>query len=484
MKKYLFVFSLSLFVIQINAQDQTINGTTFKQDGKVGVGTSSPNYKLDVNGDVSTKSLYIPDLGVSGTSLLKVGNDTFFTDIDVANTIGLYGAQDSSKGGLRLGSSGSYLFGSNGNVGVGVINPNEKLQIGNAFSFHDGGHEVIGFNYSASGATDLDSNKYAAEIRFDGVNGVLNIGVSSSLTNAPSSKLLISKDGNINFSGPLSIPDLGVPGIKHLSIGNDTFFTDTDAANIIGLYGAQDNSKGGLRLGSSGPSLFGSNGNIGIGTTSPNSKLEVNGDITVGNSTTVGSYINVVGAGSHQSFGLQLGSAANADSRASILSHTTTGDLSFSVQENLAMTINGSGDVGIGTSYTHGFKLGVDGAVAALEVKIATYGNWPDYVFNDTYNLPTLKEVESHIKEKGHLKNIPSAEEIKKDGFFLGDMNSKLLQKIEELTLYTIEQEKRIEAQNNELQSQKEKIEKLEEDNEVLKSLFERVKKLEEKIKL
>ena len=83
-------------------------------------------------------------------------------------------------------------------------------------------------------------------------------------------------------------------------------------------------------------------------TTSPASKLEVNGDITVGNSTTVGSYINVIGAGNSQSFGLQLGSASNADSKASILSHTTTGDLSFSVQENLAMTINGNGDVGIG----------------------------------------------------------------------------------------------------------------------------------------
>jgi len=138
-------------------------------------------------------------------------------------------------------------------------------------------------------------------------------------------------------------------------------------------------------------------------------------------------------------------------------------------------TINGN--LGIGTTNTQGFKLGVNGDIAATEVKIATYANWADYVFNKDYELPTLKEVETHIKEKGHLKDIPNAEEVKKDGFYLGDMNAKLLQKIEELTLYTIEQQKEIESQST-------KIEQLEKENQVLKSLLERVKKLEQSIKI
>ncbi len=104
----------------------------------------------------------------------------------------------------------------------------------------------------------------------------------------------------------------------------------------------------------------------------------------------------------------------------------------------------GGGKVGIGTTDTKGFELGVNGKIAALEVKVALYDNWPDYVFEKDYKLPTLKEVEKHIQEKGHLKDIPNAGEVKKDGIFLGEMNAKLLQKIEELTLYTIQQEKEI----------------------------------------
>ena len=103
-----------------------------------------------------------------------------------------------------------------------------------------------------------------------------------------------------------------------------------------------------------------------------------------------------------------------------------------------------------------------------MEVKIATYANWPDYVFKDAYNLPALEDVEQHIKEKGHLKDIPSAEEVKEEGFFLGDMNSKLLQKIEELTLYTIEQQKEIDIQNNE-------IEKLKKEKRSITILFQTI---------
>ncbi len=113
------------------------------------------------------------------------------------------------------------------------------------------------------------------------------------------------------------------------------------------------------------------------------------------------------------------------------------------------------GNVGVGTEDTKGFKLGVNGKIAATEVKVATYANWADFVFKSDYDLPTLKEVEQHIKENGYLKDIPNADEVKKEGFYLAEMNAKLLQKIEELTLYTINQQKEIEAQNNEIKALK-----------------------------
>lgn len=144
------------------------------------------------------------------------------------------------------------------------------------------------------------------------------------------------------------------------------------------------------------------------------------------------------------------------------------------------------GKLGIGTTDTKGFKLGVNGKIAATEVKIALYPNWPDFVFEKAYNLPTLTEVENHIKLKGHLKDIPSAKEVEKNGFFLGNMDAKLLQKIEELTLYTIAQEKEITAlkqQNAKIKKQEKEIEELKKQNKVLQSLLERVSKLEKKVK-
>lgn len=105
------------------------------------------------------------------------------------------------------------------------------------------------------------------------------------------------------------------------------------------------------------------------------------------------------------------------------------------------------GNVGIGTSnFTDGsdtYRLSVNGSVRAHRVKV--YTTWADYVFEDDYELPTLKEVAQYIKENGHLKDIPSASQVEKEGIELGEMNKLLLQKIEELTLYVIELNEKVE---------------------------------------
>ena len=105
-----------------------------------------------------------------------------------------------------------------------------------------------------------------------------------------------------------------------------------------------------------------------------------------------------------------------------------------------------TGNVGIGTT-TPDEKLAVNGNIHAKEVRVDLSG-WPDYVFTKDHDLPTLKQVENYIKKKGHLPNIPSAKEVEENGIQLGDMNAKLLEKIEELTLYIIQQQKLIEAQS------------------------------------
>lgn len=114
-------------------------------------------------------------------------------------------------------------------------------------------------------------------------------------------------------------------------------------------------------------------------------------------------------------------------------------------------------NIGIGTSSfsdgTDTYRLSVNGAVRAHRVKV--YTTWADFVFEDNYKLPTLQEVENHIKQNGHLKDIPSAKQVEQDGIELGEMNKLLLQKVEELTLYLIEMDKEIKDLKQELKSKK-----------------------------
>ncbi len=112
-------------------------------------------------------------------------------------------------------------------------------------------------------------------------------------------------------------------------------------------------------------------------------------------------------------------------------------------------------NVGIGTTNPGSYRLAVNGNIRAKEIKVET--GWADYVFKESYDLPTLGEVEKHIKEKGHLINIPSGKEVEENGIQLGKMNKLLLEKIEELTLYVIELKKENENQQCEIELLKRK---------------------------
>ena len=117
-----------------------------------------------------------------------------------------------------------------------------------------------------------------------------------------------------------------------------------------------------------------------------------------------------------------------------------------------------TGNVGIGTeSFIDGsdtYRLSVDGKIRAHGVKV--YTTWADYVFEEDYDLLSLAEVKRHIEEKGHLPNVPSAAEVEKNGIELGNMNAKLLEKIEELTLYIIAQDARIKELERQMNTIKE----------------------------
>jgi len=202
-------------------------------------------------------------------------------------------------------------------------------------------------------------------------------------------------------------------------------------------------------------------GFLGIGTVNPSAELEVksvsnnNAEIHI-NSSTNGkpSIIRFQDAGT-TTWGL-LSHYPNPDKLSIYNYHNNSNAMVFDI----------NGNVGIGTANPNGWKLSVNGQIRAKEIKVET--GWSDFVFYDDYKLPTLQEVENYIKEKGHLKDIPSAKDVEENGIYLGEMDSKLLQKIEELTLYTLQQEK--------------KINKIEKENESLKLLATEFLKLQKRL--
>ena len=184
---------------------------------------------------------------------------------------------------------------------------------------------------------------------------------------------------------------------------------------------------------------FPTSGNVGIGTTNPENVdgwdkvLEVRGTshskfMLTSNNVKSGLWSHDLGY-----YGTLPGGFVGTIS---------THPFSFITAGSPKMIVTVDGSVGIGT-LTPTEKLSVKGKIRAQEIKVEN-ANWPDFVFAKSFALPTLKETETHIKEKGHLPGIPSAAEVKANGVDLGDMNAKLLQKIEELTLYIIDLEKRM----------------------------------------
>lgn len=103
------------------------------------------------------------------------------------------------------------------------------------------------------------------------------------------------------------------------------------------------------------------------------------------------------------------------------------------------------------------YALAVNGSALFTMATVKLQSNWPDYVFHSDYKLRSLEEIEALITENGHLPNLPSAEEVSTNGINLGELNTKLVEKIEELTLYSIKQNKQIKEQNFKV----EKLEKL-----------------------
>jgi hypothetical protein len=186
-----------------------------------------------------------------------------------------------------------------------------------------------------------------------------------------------------------------------------------------------------------GNSIYNTNGgNVGIGTTSPTNNLTID----------QGTSATQAGSGVAVKYGAGRTVLFQGGDNAGYLYNWGSGGLYFytngSIAQTMAMAITNSGAVGIGTT-TPQYLLSVNGTIGAKDI-VVTNSGWPDFVFRPGYRLKPLSDVSAFITANHHLPDIPSEAEVKEKGVSVGEMQAKLLAKVEELTLHLIAQEKEI----------------------------------------
>ncbi len=387
----------------LSTQTNSINSS-----GNVGIGTLNPERSLQI-GPNATAGISVEGFENSPDAAhFRFGDNTGWK-------LHFGRSRESSTGGLNTGQTGAlFTIQDNGNVGIGTTSPTDPLTIGSlisapnirlsrwAFLGQEGHHlsTVLGSNAKVYG-----DSTFVAESTVDGYRAI-RMRYDAGIT-------FYSYLGTVTAGDMISHERVRITPTGNVGIGTSL------PSEKLTIYGAANSLPGVLSLESSREDAY---------------DVEV-GRLNAKNSTAEISRISFLrGNGSHTGY---------------IAFFTRPANESPLIE---GMRLDKNGNLGLGTTNpTH--KLAVNGTIKTKEVIVETTG-WSDYVFADDYALQPLAEVEAHIKTNKHLPGIPSAAQVATEGISIGEMQAKLLAKIEELTLHQITQEKILKSQASELKAQ------------------------------
>lgn len=422
------------------------NGTDFTRifnilnNGRVGIGTSNPYGALDINtnkndspyslvisnNETNYKGYHLYVKSVSGNAYeeaFRLGLKYYETS-EKNGFISFYRGGNSSGGaiGISTNEEERLRIDKDGNVGIGTTSPKAMFHV-------NGGLRARVSQFSTVNGTS--DNSWLRDSWLTSNNA--NIGWDSE------AKSWKRDSGAYNDFGGIIWQDEGTYFVNEAR-GSKLEYTNSEFLDTAFLF-ASINTK-----------------NIGVGTNNPTMKLDLQG---------LGS-----------SDGIRLGNIGKirgsvAGSNHFVIENTTSdGNTYLRSSSSGKLVLNDQGgNVGIGTTNPQN-KLSVKGVIWAEEVQVSL-SDGADWVFEDDYELRSLNEVETFIKENKHLPEIPSAEDFRNNDLKLSEMTNKLLQKIEELTLYTIEQEKQIKEQKELIKTQKIKEKSFEERLAKLEALLQ-----------
>lgn len=305
----------------------------------------------------------------------------------------------------------------------------------------------------------LSAQIYTPNGTIQGSSGSNNVGIGTAV---PDTKLDVNGTITVRQQG------YGTYATPYETVAFKSFVDDANAFPFIGfLNNWQNSNRSWMNFnvrGYSGERItamtIDGSGYVGIGTNLPVSILHIqtnNSERATGffgatGSGTAGLYFDASDgdfSGSDYAWLLQLNDLSVE------LSNASANPINFKIANLTRMTISGNGNVGIGTTTPGDYKLNVWGNIRAHEVVVNTSG--ADFVFASEYKLLSLHEVEKFINENKHLPDLASATEMNENGMNISEMQTKLLQKIEELTLYLIELKKENEYLGNEIDELKKK---------------------------